>query len=170
MRTVIRLSQFIPSYEKAFKKQLESRLARRRPRPIRVAIIDSGVDLGKFETDNLVGASFSELGRSADSYWWLSSEEHGTQMAKIIKSIDPCCQLFIAAVADHRTEITAGAVTQVCRPQAACWLGYSEPHSYRHVLLTIPITLSLRFALPSFLPSHRSCYPVTRTNELRARR
>ena len=119
-RTVIRLSQFIPSYEKKFKAGLASR---RLLRPTQVAILDSGVDRGEFQkADELMGESFSTPGSSADSYWWISSEEHGTQMAKIIKSIDPCCQLFIAKVADHRTEITAGAVAEVRGPRFFFWL------------------------------------------------
>lgn len=72
-----------------------------------MAILDSGVDQGEFEdTKDLTGQSFS------GSHWWLSSEQHGTQMAKIISAIDPCCKLWIAKVADHRTSITTEAVIE----------------------------------------------------------
>ncbi|KAK3366689.1 peptidase S8/S53 domain-containing protein [Lasiosphaeria ovina] len=78
-------------------------------RRTRVAIIDSGVDQGEFATAaELTGATFSET--HSDSLWWLSPERHGTQMAKIITAIDPCCQLFIAKVGDHRSDIAGGAV------------------------------------------------------------
>ncbi|KAK4151163.1 hypothetical protein C8A00DRAFT_17410 [Chaetomidium leptoderma] len=95
--TVIRLGRFVPWYQKIHRKE--------QGRPTRVAIIDSGIDLGEFQSARDV---------SGDTFcggsWWLSAEQHGTQMAKMITSIDPCCKLWIAQVADDRTSITIEAV------------------------------------------------------------
>ncbi|KAL7956351.1 hypothetical protein V8C34DRAFT_288799 [Trichoderma compactum] len=41
---------------------------------------------------------------------FLASDAHGTQMAKIIGSIDPCCDLYIARVASRRSRITYDSV------------------------------------------------------------
>jgi hypothetical protein len=118
---VIRLSKFVPWYEKVHAKE--------RPRRIRVAILDSGVDQGEFEANHgLAGHSIS------GSHWWLSSEQHGTQMAKIITSIDPCCKLWIAKVADHRTSITIDAVVKVINPRL------SLPPPFHHPLSTTPFS------------------------------
>lgn len=47
------------------------------------------------------------------SQQFLASDAHGTQMAKIIGSIDPCCDLYIARVASRRSGITYESVAKV---------------------------------------------------------
>lgn len=104
---MIRLNQIVPWY-----KEMHERRSRSLDlQPIRVAIIDSGVDQGEFpSTVEFMGDSF------CSTHWWLSPERHGTQMAKIVKAIDPCCRLFIAKVGDHRKDITVQAVESVESP------------------------------------------------------
>ncbi|OCK83141.1 subtilisin-like protein, partial [Lepidopterella palustris CBS 459.81] len=40
-----------------------------------------------------------------ESSWWLSQEMHGTNMARIIRSLDPYCELYIAQVGESKTDI-----------------------------------------------------------------
>lgn len=81
-----------------------------------MAIIDTGVDESDFNTnihkDGFEGESFVER-EGMESHWWLSSDVHGTQMAKIISSIDPFCKLYIAKVGDHKEDITVERVAKV---------------------------------------------------------
>ncbi|KAL6690693.1 peptidase S8/S53 domain-containing protein [Trichoderma pleuroticola] len=49
------------------------------------------------------------------SQQFLASNAHGTQMARIIGSIDPCCDLYIARVASRRSGITYEAVDKAIR-------------------------------------------------------
>ncbi|KUJ11640.1 uncharacterized protein LY89DRAFT_228881 [Mollisia scopiformis] len=110
-RTVVRLKSFVKTYDRLHKRRMASADPSNHLRRIKVAIIDTGVDDGQFETGTLksfTGQTFSETG---DSHWWLSADSHGTQMAKLITSIDPCCELYIAKVGDSKTDITVGAVT-----------------------------------------------------------
>lgn len=128
-KTLIRLNEFIAMYENA--RARHSTL-----RNIKVAIIDTGVDESKFEVEDarherpqgrrarasrnsqrelengrrFIGAIFSETG---NSHWWLSADSHGTQMAKLISSIDSCCDLYIAKVGDNKSDISMGSVTRV---------------------------------------------------------
>jgi hypothetical protein len=99
----------------------------KRPRRVKVAIIDTGIDESEFgakETIDSIGENFSETG---DSHWWLSADSHGTQMAKLVSAIDPCCQLYIVKVGDHKRDITIGAVTNV-RIQMYAFITRSNDH------------------------------------------
>ncbi|PTB62989.1 hypothetical protein BBK36DRAFT_1144522 [Trichoderma citrinoviride] len=49
-----------------------------------------------------VGRSFVYTGDEEEEVWWHASEPHGTQMARLICSVDPCCQLYVAKVAETR--------------------------------------------------------------------
>lgn len=83
---------------------------------MKVAIIDTGVDESDFSTnihkDGFKGDSFVTRD-DMESHWWLSSDAHGTQMAKIISSIDPFCQLYIAKVGDYKDDISVDRVAKV---------------------------------------------------------
>jgi hypothetical protein len=108
--------------------------------------LDSGVDQGEFEANHgLAGHFFS------GSRWWLSSEQHGTQMAKIITPIDPCCKLWIAKVPDHRTSITIDAVVKVINPRL------SLPSPFQHPLPT-PFFQYPRFTTPISPPPSLSSH------------
>ncbi|KAK4071082.1 uncharacterized protein Triagg1_6449 [Trichoderma aggressivum f. europaeum] len=116
-------------------------------RPIRIAIIDTGMLEIRPDTDNRGVAATDrqqldtlrtdeqqehlsrrpidetlrsriKAGRSfvddddASSQQFLASDAHGTRMAKIIGSIDPCCDLYIARVASRRSGITYESVAK----------------------------------------------------------
>ncbi|KAK5991372.1 Subtilisin DY-like protein [Cladobotryum mycophilum] len=49
------------------------------------------------------GTSFVRTGDDHEQVWWHASEPHGTQMARLICSIDPTCELYVAKVAETRS-------------------------------------------------------------------
>ncbi|KAL6696676.1 hypothetical protein J3F84DRAFT_407452 [Trichoderma pleuroticola] len=49
------------------------------------------------------GESFVNTGDDEEQVWWHASEPHGTQMARLICSVDPCCELYVAKVAETRS-------------------------------------------------------------------
>lgn len=59
----------------------------------------------------IVGATFAQT--TIDSHWWLSEDSHGTQMAKLVTNIDPCCSIYVAKVGDSKSDISTGAVIEV---------------------------------------------------------
>jgi hypothetical protein len=78
--------------------------------PVRVAIIDNGVDrsIGALSSCIEKGKSFVEFSTESgdrESPWWLASDPHGTQMASIIHELDPLCKLYVAKVGTSRGEI-----------------------------------------------------------------
>ncbi|GAW16570.1 hypothetical protein ANO14919_060020 [Xylariales sp. No.14919] len=119
-RTVMQLEDFVSIYQGVRRRRVEraKRYASANvPKPVRVAIIDTGInqnsfDLQKYHELNCRGEMFSE---TQDSHWWLSADSHGTQMAKLVTAIDPHCELYIAKVGDHKTDITRGAVSRAIR-------------------------------------------------------
>ena len=58
----------------------------------------------------IVGSTFSQTG---NSHWWLSGDSHGTQMAKLVTNLDPCCSIYVAKVGDSKSDISNGAVVEV---------------------------------------------------------
>ncbi|KAL1617112.1 hypothetical protein SLS56_011115, partial [Neofusicoccum ribis] len=62
------------------------------------------------------GKSFVYTSDNEEQVWWYASEPHGTQIARLICSIDPCCDLYITKVAKTRNSgITADTVAQAIR-------------------------------------------------------
>lgn len=60
------------------------------------------------------GKSFVNTGDDEEQVWWHASEPHGTQMARLICSIDPCCELYVIKVAETRSSgISANVVAEV---------------------------------------------------------
>jgi hypothetical protein len=121
-RTVIRLKNFVSRYQGLYRRRT-TKSKNPQPERIKVAIIDTGVDESEFgsqEITDFVGETFSETG---DSHWWLSADSHGTQMARLVLAIDPCCQLYVAKVGDFKTDIAVGAVTNVSHPTVISTLG-----------------------------------------------
>jgi hypothetical protein len=74
----------------------------------RVAVLDTGVDISNELLKGQIekGFSFVEFGDPpCESPWWLASDHHGTQMASVIRAIDPNCKLFIAKVGIDRRHV-----------------------------------------------------------------
>jgi hypothetical protein len=72
------------------------------------AVADESTEDGS--KSKFVGATFSQTG---NSHWWLSADSHGTQMAKLVTNLDPCCTVYVAKVGDSKSNITNGAVVSV---------------------------------------------------------
>ena len=67
-------------------------------------------DLAKQVVD---GKSFVNTGNDEEQVWWHSSEPHGTQMARLICSIDPRCAVYVAKVAETRSSgVSANVVAE----------------------------------------------------------
>ncbi|KAJ6439302.1 amino acid transporter (predicted) [Purpureocillium lavendulum] len=62
------------------------------------------------------GKSFVNTGGDEEQVWWHASEPHGTQMARLICSIDPCCERIVIKVAETRSAgISANVVAEAIR-------------------------------------------------------
>lgn len=77
------------------------------PRRSKVCLIDSGVVVVENNTTEKlhIGAQIVDgqsfvYEDSSESPWWHASVPHGTQMASLICSIDPCCELYVTKVGD----------------------------------------------------------------------
>lgn len=62
------------------------------------------------------GRSFVD-DESRVSSWLFASDPHGTQMANLICAIDPCCDLYVAKVAEGRSGIIPARVERVSHDQ-----------------------------------------------------
>lgn len=76
-------------------------------------------DMAQWSTNDLArrvvdGKSFVNTGDEEEQLWWHASEPHGTQMARLICSMDPCCELYVVKVAETRSSgISANVVAEV---------------------------------------------------------
>lgn len=94
-------------------------------RKIKVALIDTGIvaiedrksDVREFQPGQIKeGISFVHgADGESESPWWLPSHEHGSQMADIICSIDPYCELYPAKVANGTSVKGVPSVVDVRR-------------------------------------------------------
>jgi hypothetical protein len=112
---VVQLEDFVSTYQGIRRRRERGFHSATVPKRVKVAIIDTGINQNSFDPQkykelNCEGEMFSE---TQDSHWWLSADSHGTQMAKLVTAIDPHCELYIAKVGDHKTDITGGAVSRV---------------------------------------------------------
>lgn len=99
----------------------------RQPRKSKVALIDSGVVVvgGQNATSGEFGSSLAKrivegislVSRdNEEQAWWHATDPHGTQMATIICSINPCCDLYVVKVAESNASgITGHNVAKVSR-------------------------------------------------------
>ncbi|KAH6689409.1 hypothetical protein BKA61DRAFT_742753 [Leptodontidium sp. MPI-SDFR-AT-0119] len=75
-------------------------------RGARIAVLDSGVDSLAFE--NIEGASFTEdrlfESNLSNTHWNIISDPHGTQIAHLIRKMDPCSFLCVAQVYQVRSQ------------------------------------------------------------------
>jgi hypothetical protein len=125
---------------------LRAEFANRHVRRVKVALIDTGViavDLNARaskvnmarEASLEVGSSSGDSGSEGDispavgtgeSFidnddlgtppWHYSEDEHGTQMAHLIRALDPRCELVVARVGDRHCEITSANLAAVSTP------------------------------------------------------
>jgi hypothetical protein len=79
---------------------------------VKVVVIDTGVDPGSISCQNVAGRSFVSHDERSESPWWLAA--HGTQMAKIITTLDPFCQLKVAKVGNFAQDMRVDTVAEVC--------------------------------------------------------
>jgi hypothetical protein len=112
---VPRLAPFIKQYNSIAHKAGSVRT--------KIAIIDNGMMWSQGQADSTVhlqacnqvkgGKSF--LNKSGSGYqWYLAGASwHGTQMACIISSLDPMCELYIAQVCAPGIGLTVAAVRKV---------------------------------------------------------
>ena len=72
-------------------------------RRIKVALIDTGIDAFGIRRQMQIRPGIS-FGYGADgeseSPWWIPSDEHGQQMANIIHSLDPYCEIYPVKITD----------------------------------------------------------------------
>lgn len=80
--------------------------------PVRVAVIDNGVDDYSFSRKIKRGISFV-YPEGKEHNWFIASDSHGTQMAKFIQQIDPFCEIYPIKVGDHSRDIVPSRVVEV---------------------------------------------------------
>ena len=130
----IKLDAFVNEYTNIQQARLErSTNSRLKPlRKVKIALIDTGiVALG--DRSQLQIKSGISFGHGADgeseSPWWIPSSKHGPQMADIISSIDPYCEIFPVKITD---DSDGGAI----RARPIIDVSYPLASSMRHWLLT----------------------------------
>ncbi|KAF4545351.1 uncharacterized protein LTHEOB_5184 [Lasiodiplodia theobromae] len=80
------------------------------------AIIKSHSSANDLASRVVDGKSFVNTGDDEEQVWWHASEPHGTQMARLICSIDPCCKLHVVKVTETRNSgISANTVAEAIR-------------------------------------------------------
>lgn len=80
--------------------------------PVRVAVIDNGVDDYSFNRKIKRGISFV-YPDGKEQNWFIASDPHGTQMAKFIQQIDPFCEIYPIKVGDQVRDIVPSRVVEV---------------------------------------------------------
>jgi len=98
---------------------------------IKIAIIDNGADkIRSSLKENIAkGVSFVKADpENGDRIlpWWMVADPHGTQMASLVKMMNPYCQLYIARVGKGRKDILPEDAAEV----RAMNLGYLACHPY----------------------------------------
>ena len=83
--------------------------------PIKVAIIDNGVDITLESLSNTIidGVCLVENYEGRERPWWLATDPHGTHMASFIHQLDPYCQFYIAKVCDGTAGMQPDDVAEV---------------------------------------------------------
>ena len=93
-----------------FAKLLENVPTSQTGRPVKIAIIDDGVDASMMSLDGKIatGKSFSPYANSTDliSPYFVSSSNHGTCMAMLITRLCPMVQLYVARLDQRRSSGT----------------------------------------------------------------
>lgn len=83
--------------------------------PIKVAIIDNGVDITLPSLWNTIidGVSLVDNYQGREKHWWLATDPHGTHMASFIHQLDPYSQFYIAKVCDGTAGMQPDDVAEV---------------------------------------------------------
>ena len=90
-------------------------------RKVKIALIDTGIgalaDRSQLQIKSGISFGHGADGES-ESPWWIPSNEHGPQMADIISSIDPYCEIFPVKITDDTDggAIRARPIIDVCYP------------------------------------------------------
>jgi len=87
-------------------------------KPVKVAILDSGVDADKAWFPTLTGASFIE-DLTVDSHWHTITNPHGTIVASIVQNINPNCHVY-AARTHHGFNMQGGDVDATIKVSLNC--------------------------------------------------
>lgn len=88
---------------------------------VRIAVIDNGVDQMATSSANIVrGASFVRSAFEPMSIlpWYTPVHPHGTQMADLIRCVNPWCELFPIRVGSLRKDVNIHAAVDVRRPSS----------------------------------------------------
>ena len=119
----IKLDTFVNKYTDIQQARLE-RSTNSRLKPltkVKIALIDTGigalVDRSQLQIKSGISFGHGADGES-ESPWWIPSNEHGPQMADIISSIDPYCEIFPVKISDDTDggAIRARPIIDVCYP------------------------------------------------------
>lgn len=89
-------------------------------KPVKVAVLDSGVFADSCLFPALTGASFIEDFTSTDSHWHTASNPHGTKMVSLIRKLDPTCHV-LAARTHHSPDMQGGDVNATIKVSLAPW-------------------------------------------------
>lgn len=99
----INIDEFVSEYTNFQQARLERGTIRR----IKIALIDTGIGALADRSQSRIKPGIS-FGHGADgeseSPWWIPSNEHGPQMADIIGSIDPYCEIYPVKITDDTDE------------------------------------------------------------------
>jgi hypothetical protein len=114
-----------PQLDQCFKKFCD--------RPVRIAIIDNGIDRFRSTINPNIedGVSFVKISMDENKVlpWWSASDAHGTQMAFLIRTVNPYCRLLPARVGLTRDDIDPALAVQVCSTSVGFRLGQKRTHS-----------------------------------------
>jgi hypothetical protein len=107
--------------------QYKIEIGRLKDHPIKIAVIDNGTDRlnDTLATNISKGVSYarSSSTRSQLLPWYIASDAHGTQMAYLIRTINPHCCIYPIRVGMVRDDIQPKAAIQV---RALAWAQF-EP-------------------------------------------
>jgi hypothetical protein len=76
--------------------------------PVKVAVIDNGADYVRTTISENIQEGISFVHTANRKYilpWWFVADPHGPQMAYLIRTVNPFCQLYIARVGTSRDDV-----------------------------------------------------------------
>lgn len=117
----------------------------------KVAVIDSGVVVvdggersespntpifSRNPCDHIMDGTSLVARENDEQAWWHATDPHGTQMANLICSINPCCELFVVKIAESsQSGVTSAKVAEVSlheRNQSFIPQPFFPLHSHSH--------------------------------------
>ena len=107
-------------------------------KPIKIAIIDDGVDISQQPMRNRVRGGDSMYDDSSDFLeskpYWFSDTGHGTAMASFILQVFPLAELYVLRLDSHESWGSDGRKTLIFKPQSAIEVGDLALPSVRELL------------------------------------